>query len=208
MSTDSEIKELKKALANSRQQNQNLQDLMDKKDEKSKHDKNQNFIQLYKNQAKELRRLGNKNALSLNLFLLFGEKMNKQNAIMVSSTALEQITGYSKRSISSALKVLKEQLFIKVVKVGSANAYLINSDIFWSTSAKLKDKISIFSATVIATGTEQDPEYLENWKKIKLKQMPMIGHHETPITDGIQEKYLSDNDVDKATGECNAPDLF
>lgn len=140
--------------------------------------RNRNFIQLYKDQAIELRRLSEKNPVALQLLLLFGEVMDKQNAVVISFKSLETITSKSRSTLSRAVNVLTEERFIKIIKVGNVNAYVVNSNVFWTADANSKDKISVFSATVVATSGEQDPAYLENWDNIKMKQMPLLSQKE------------------------------
>lgn len=140
--------------------------------------KNRDFLQLYRKELLSMRGLTTKNPVSMQILLLFAEKMNKQNAIIISMKALEQITKHSRSTLSRAVAVLKNESFIKIVKVGTANAYVLNSNVFWTTHADTKEQMSVFSATVIAVGSEQNQKYLENWDKVKLKRIPLIQEHE------------------------------
>lgn len=175
------LQRLEMELHQSRQLNRNLADTLEREKAERMTRSNIDFIQMYRKQVKELRRLGAKNPLALNLLLLFTEKMNKQNGIMISYGVMQQITKKSRTSVHNAVKTLVDERFIKIVKIGNANAYIINSGVFWRHSAKAKDKLAVFTATIIASGKEQDQEYLENWDNIELKHMPMLNAKELSI---------------------------
>jgi hypothetical protein len=179
-----EIAQLRAQLQVQREHNNRMHSLLEEREREARSKNNHNFIQLYRNQAKELRRLGQKSGLALNLLLLFGEKMNRQNAIMISYKALQEITGKSRQSLSNAIRILQNEKFLKIIKVGTSNAYIINSEVFWTSHANLKSKLSVFNATVIATESEQEPGWVENWDKVKLKHMPLIEQDELPLEDG------------------------
>lgn len=71
------------------------------------------------------------------------------------------------------MRDLREAKFINIIKVGTANAYVVNSNVFWSTDNAIKDKFALFTATVVACGEEQDDDF-EDWKDVKLKKIPIF----------------------------------
>ena len=73
-----------------------------------------------------------------NVLMMLAEKMNRQNAIVMSYDAMMKMTGYSKSSITKAIAVLKKGQWIEVIKIGTANAYRINSRAFWQSYGDLK----------------------------------------------------------------------
>lgn len=175
-----EIERLRKELARTKQLNQNLSDLREKEEIEEKRKKNLNFVQLYKKELMELRALNAKDPNALTILLIMVEKMNKQNALMISQNNLIKILKKSRPTVSRAIAALKESKFLDVIKVGTANAYIINSNVFWQDNALLKDKAAIFTATVIASGDEQDKKYFENWENVKLKQLPLLMDDDMP----------------------------
>lgn len=175
-----EIERLRKELARTKQLNQNLSDLREKEEIEEKRKKNLNFVQLYKKELMELRALNAKDPNALTILLIMVEKMNKQNALMISQKNLIKILKKSKPTVSRAIAALKESKFLDVIKVGTANAYIINSNVFWQDNALLKDKAAIFTATVIASGEEQDKKYFEDWENVKLKQLPLLMDDDMP----------------------------
>lgn len=161
------IKQLKK-------RNKLLEKIVLRERQESEERRNQQFVQLYKEPLRELRKLAQEDKNALTVLLILVEKMNKRNAIIISQTNLMKITGKSRRSISSAIKALKKHSFINIIKSGAANIYIVNSNVFWQSDNKTKQKFSIFDATVYATLDEQEKDYQENWEGVKLKSVPVV----------------------------------
>ena len=130
--------------------------------------KNINFVQISRNSMAELRRLQMQDQFAAYLLFLFAEKANKQNAIMMSIHTIVQITGKTKRTVLRAIKKLRDERWIQVIKVGTANAYVLNSVVFWSDYAYRK--YTTFGATIIASQDEQ----VENWDGVHLKHFPFV----------------------------------
>lgn len=170
----SEIDELKAELRKYKDLNNNLLDHIQEVEQENKVKKNLNFVQLYKQHLMDLRRLTNKDSNALTILLIMVEKMNKQNALVISQKNLEKITGKSRTTVHRAIKVLKEERFIDVIKIGTANAYVVNANVFWQDDHDRKTKFAIFDATVVASIDEQEKGYEENWKGIKLKSVPIL----------------------------------
>lgn len=186
-----ELDELRKRNSKLVNINNDLIDSIDIRKAEERINKNKDFLQLYRKELRSMRGLTTKNSTSMQILLLFAEKMNKQNAIVISMKALQQITGHSRATLSRAVKTLKDESFIKIVKIGTSNAYILNSNVFWTTHADHKEKISVFSATVIATGAEQNEKYIENWDKVKLKRIPLIQENEI-LTIADEQEELND----------------
>jgi Fe2+ or Zn2+ uptake regulation protein len=156
------------------QMNENLDNQLKKIKSEDIKNKNHNFIQLYKSELFNLRALNNISPTALSLLFILIEKMNKQNALVISQKTLQQITQKSRTTIYRAIKTLIDNSFIEKLNVGSANAYVINSNVFWQDNAGIKGKFAIFTATVITSDSEQEQEYQENWNDVKLQKLPFI----------------------------------
>lgn len=168
-----EVKEDIRNIEELRNANARLLSLLEEKDKELSQKKNLDFVQLYKKELKQLRGLVKLNPTAAQILLMFVEKMNKQNAVIMSFKTLEQITKKTRQTCSKAVKDLRDANFISVVKVGSANAYIVNSNVFWSTDNTSKEKFAIFTATVVACGSEQDKDF-EDWSNVKLKKIPIF----------------------------------
>lgn len=82
------------------------------------------------------------------------KSMNKQNALMVSQNSLCRLCGISLPTVKRAITVLRQQNWIEVIKVGQANVYRVNSNVFWQSRAD--GKWASFSAEVLVNWDEQD----------------------------------------------------
>ncbi len=146
----------------------NYQNLFDKQEKEKEEMKNRDFIQIYKKSIIFMRSLNKIDPNALPILLLLLEKMNRQNAVLISQKALSQITGKTRQTVNKAIKALKKGRYIQIIKVGTANVYVVNSEIAWTSSNN--KKYQAFSAQVVA---DIDEQVEENWKNIKLKQVPM-----------------------------------
>lgn len=168
--------------------------------------KNHNFLQVQKRNLKEFRRLIKENPTAAQLMFLFAEKMNRQNALMCSFNTLGEITGLSRSTLSKAIALLKKEQWIEVLKVGTANAYLINHAVFWQDTADKKNSHFVFGATIIASMSEQDEGAAtkESWKDVELRHFPFLHHandekditpeKENPLSDRLNQQALFDED--------------
>lgn len=150
-----------------RDANARLLTIIEEKDKELKERKNSNFVQMYKDEIKQLRGLVNLNATAFEILLILVEIMDKENAILISYSAMMQITKKSRQTCSKAIGDLQDSNFIKVIKSGSSNVYMINSNVFWTSDNQSKNKTATFSAKVFVTQDEQG----ENWNDVKTKKI-------------------------------------
>lgn len=164
----------------------NAQNLREKEAAEALAKKNYNFLQVEIKTLKEFRRLADQSPKALKLLFTLAEKMNRQNGIMASNATLSQIAGMSIPTVTRAIKLLKDERWIQVIRIGTANAYVINSTVFWKSTGDQKH--ASFHAQIIATSTEQtDP--VESWDGVTLKHFPFLDHDPTAdITVAPQEK--------------------
>lgn len=146
----------------------NGQDLKEKEEAEAAAKKNYNFVQVQKSALKDMRGLAARSPKAMQLLLTLVEKMNRENAIMISKKTLEQITGMSSASVTRAIKLLKEERWVQIIKVGTSNVYRVNSLAFWQ--AAKDQRYTSFRATIVASENEQD----ENWDGVKLKHFPLL----------------------------------
>ena len=130
---------------------------------------NDNFMQISKENWRALGLLNRENHLAFNLLWWMGERINRQNALMVSIDTLCRIDGKSRQTVSNCIRYLKEHKWVQVVKIGTANAYVINSAVMWQSYGDMRG--SAFSATVIVNLSEQDNLFD---KDTKLKHFPIL----------------------------------
>lgn len=128
--------------------------------------------------------LADKNKLALKILMIIAEKMNRQNAIVISQKTLGELVGKGRTSVYNAVKTLEEGRWIKTLKIGTANAYIVNERVFWNDLTD-KRRYAIFSATVIASEAEQELS-AEDWDSIETKHFPFLGS-KVPVLIGNDE---------------------
>ena len=122
--------------------------------------KNSDFVQVYRNHIEQIAELGAENATALKLLLFFIKHMDGSNALCVSNIALQEVFGYSKQTICKNIKYLKDNGWICVLKSGTANIYIVNPEVAW-TSYGYQKQYCKFNATVFLSESE-NTEYLQN----------------------------------------------
>lgn len=148
---------------------------------------NYNFVQVSRSYLKQWRQLTSKNSLASEILMYLVEHMGRtSNAVICSYATLIEITGYSRTSIAKAIKLLKDDNWIDTIKVGSATAYGVNERVFWQAGRNQR-KYAYFSATVVASESEQASDFREKSKE-KLKYIPFIDHkNERPIVNTSEQ---------------------
>lgn len=141
---------------------------------------NVNFVQLNKSYLQQWRMLVRKSPVAAEIMYWFFERMGADNALVCSYQVLQEITGSSRSTVARSIQCLKEGNWIDTVKVGSAVAYVVNERVAWQTHAA-KREYAIFSATVVAAGSEQPTDYRE--PKTKLLRVPVLSSSEVAIVD-------------------------
>jgi DNA-binding transcriptional regulator GbsR (MarR family) len=106
------------------------------------------------------------------------------NAVVCSHKVLQEVTGVSQRTVARAVKILKDDNWIDAVKMGNSTAYCVNERAFWQAGRNQR-KYAIFSATIIASETEQDSDYHEKAKH-KLTHIPIVEERERISVDDTQ----------------------
>ena len=142
---------------------------------------NYNFVQLSRSYLSQMRHLARKSPISSEILFYLVEHMGRTtNAVVISQQALSEVIGVTRQTISRALRVLREDNWIDVVKIGNVNAYCVNERAFWQAKRNQRS-YAIFSATVIATESEQPKNFREKARE-KLTYIPVIEAEDIPIT--------------------------
>ncbi|MFM0334758.1 helix-turn-helix domain-containing protein [Paraburkholderia strydomiana] len=144
---------------------------------------NQGFVQVSRKYLDELDELAFQSPAARKLLTSLVKAMNKQNAVMVSQESLAKLTGLSKPTIKRSVALLREQQWIDVLKVGTANVYRVNSGVFWT--ARADGRWASFSAEVLLNFDEQD-EQTKAQPKTKLRHIPFVQaeEHEDVVISG------------------------
>lgn len=122
--------------------------------------KNSDFVQVYRRHMEQIAELGTENPTALKLLLFFMAHMDGTNALCVSNITLQEIFNCSKPTVCKAIKYLKDNGWICVLKSGTANVYIVNPEVAWSSYGYQKQYCK-FNATVFLSESE-NTEYLQN----------------------------------------------
>lgn len=138
----------------------------------SEETKNKNFVQLYRDNMKAIRWLSSNNSTALELFLFILEHMDHTNALGCSYAIFEDALGKSKPTITRAIKVLKDNGFIDVLKMGTSNVYIINHEVAWASWDNKKKYCKFNGNMLISHKENKDYAYKSNSQKIKILSDP------------------------------------
>jgi len=129
--------------------------------------KNHNFIQLYKDHMPELRWLMSNHGFANNLLFFILEHMDNRNALACSYTVFEDYFEKSRSTIYRNLKVLEENGFIDILKMGTSNVYLVNEDLAW-TDKNTNKKYSKYDGKILVSKKEnKDYAYRSRFDRFK-----------------------------------------
>jgi hypothetical protein len=162
---------LRSELTKTRELNQLLVDKIMGLESKSRSRKNQNFVQLSQSNIVAIVKLESESPSASKILWFLVSKMNKSNAVVISQKTLMDLTGMGWTSVYNAVKHLRNNRWLDVLKVGTANAYVINSQVFWKSSND--KKYTSFSAEIITSLSEQESENLNVLFESKLRSVPM-----------------------------------
>lgn len=154
---------------------------------------NYDFVQVSRSYLKQMRSLARKSPLAHEILYYFVEHMGRTtNAVVVSYGTLGEVCGSSRASVGRAIKILKEDNWVDTVKIGNATAYCVNARAFWQAGRNQK-KYAVFSATVIASESEQESNYREKAKQ-KLTYIPVVEQGDRMVTGS--EKLIQPDQTD------------
>jgi DNA-binding transcriptional ArsR family regulator len=130
--------------------------------------KNRNFVQIYRDNMPEIRWLMNKNGTAAGILFFILEHMDGKNALACSYTVFEDYFDVSKATVTRALKLLRDNGFIGVLKMGTSNVYVVNTEIAW-TSWNNQKEYAFFEGNILVSRKEnKDYAYRNQFDRFKL----------------------------------------
>jgi len=136
-------------------------------EEKEKVKKNKNFVQVYRQNMPELRWLMAKSGIASSLLFFILEHMDNKNALACSYAVFEDYFEVSKPTITRAIKLLKENGFIDILKMGTSNVYVVNTEIAWSSWDNQKQYVQFEGKLLVSKKENKDYEYRSQFDKFK-----------------------------------------
>lgn len=119
------------------------------------------FVQIYKQNMAEVRWLINHSPFASEVLFFIMEHMDQKNALAVSTQVLMDYFDKSRSTISRAIKVLKENGYIGVLKLGTANVYVVNHEVAW-TSWDNQKQYSKFDGNILVSRKENKDYYYKS----------------------------------------------
>lgn len=139
------------------------------------------FAMLTRGYIRDIRELSRRSPCAFQVFMLLTERMNKTNAIVISQTTLCQILNYGRTAIHNAIRLLESERWLQIVKIGTANGYVINSKVVWRDHSG--KRYASFYAEVVASESDQGRP-VEDWDNVELRHVPVLQAGEQPISTG------------------------
>ena len=132
---------------------------------------NAGFVQVSKVYIDEMNDLV-RNAPSANVVLwTLIQQMNKQNSVMISQESLCVLTNLSRATVKRSVALLREQQWLDVKKLGTANIYRVNSNLVWQDRAD--GRWASFTANIVLNFDEQD-QITKALPNLRTRHIPFV----------------------------------
>lgn len=129
--------------------------------------KNHNFIQLYRDNMPELRWLMSNHNFASSLLFFILEHMDNRNALACSYSVFEDYFNKSRSTVYRGIKLLEENGFLNVLKMGTSNVYVVNENLAWSDSND-KKKFAKYDGKILVSKKEnKDYQYQSQFDRFK-----------------------------------------
>lgn len=102
----------------------------------------------------ETLKLSTESPAAFKTLMVMLSKMTTSNSLLISNATLGKVTDQSQSTIKRAIKILRDEGWIDVLRTGASNIYRVNSSMFWHETPH--GEMAEVSATVILDRAEQD----------------------------------------------------
>jgi hypothetical protein len=132
---------------------------------------NAGFVQVSKIYIDEMNLLAQHAPSAHRLLWTLVKQMNKQNAVMISQDSLCKLTKLSSATVKRAVAMLREQQWLEVLKMGTANVYRVNSNVVWQDRAD--GRWASFNAHIVLNFDEQD-DTTKAMPSVRTRHIPFV----------------------------------
>ncbi len=139
------------------------------------------FAMLTRGYIRDIRELSRRSPSAFQVFMLLTERMNETNAVVISQSTLCQMLEYGRTAIHNAVRLLESERWLQIVKIGTANGYIINSKVVWREHNG-KRSASFYAEVVLSESDQGRP--IEDWDDVELRHVPVLQTGEYPISSG------------------------
>jgi len=148
--------------------------------EKRKKSPYRHFLQVNKDEYKIEDWLIKTSPAAYRILRFLSQHMDGYNAVVCSYSTLCEFLGYSRQTVSNAIKILKDHNYVKVARTGSSNIYFINKNLYWQSYGN-NFQYAEFGANVIISMSEQEEEDKEDLIRLDTKKYNTINIKRTNI---------------------------
>lgn len=150
---------------------QRFMEVQEREEEREKrqkeNEKNVNFVQLYREHMPEVRWLMSNHSFASSLLFFILEHMDNRNALACSYEVFIDYFGKSRTTVYRAVKLLQENGFIDVFKMGTSNVYIVNADLAW-TDYNSNKKFAKYDGNILVSKKEnKDYKYRTQFERFK-----------------------------------------
>lgn len=114
------------------------------------------WLMIDKKPVQMLKVLAIKHPVAMGTLMHMVENMSRSNAFMASQQSIAKALDVSPRAIKMAVSELESRKFIQIVKIGTANAYIVNTRVAWQ--GKRGARYAHFHADIVAYEIEQSKD--------------------------------------------------
>ncbi|MFL9934260.1 hypothetical protein P0D88_34935 [Paraburkholderia sp. RL18-103-BIB-C] len=122
-------------------------------------------------------------------------RMERQNAVVVSQKVLAGLMGCSVETVKRAIRSLVAGKWVQIVKLngpGTVSAYVVNDRVAFGERRE-NLRLSLFSATIVASADDQDSETLDHSDLMKI---PVLFPGERQLPTGPGEEPPAEPSLD------------
>lgn len=146
---------------------------------------NTTFIQMIKEHQEEMKKLSHLSSAAHVILVTLMQQMGQLNSVMISIDAICKLANLSPSTVKRGIGILREEKWLAVLKIGTANVYRVNSDVLWQD--RPDGRWAAFSANIVVDFEEQD-ELTKNTPNFKTRRIPLV-----EADDGMQDANQQQN---------------
>jgi hypothetical protein len=129
------------------------------------------FIQMLKFHQEEMKKLSHLSSAAHVVLLTLIKQMGQLNTVMISIDAICKLADLSPSTVKRGIGILREENWLAVLKIGTANVYRVNSDVLWQD--RPDGKWAAFSGNIVVDFDEQD-ELTKKKPIFKTRRIPLV----------------------------------
>lgn len=144
-----------------------LQETQEEEQQQREEEKNNHFIQLYREHMPEMRWLMTNHQFASSLLFFILEHMDNRNALACSYSVFEDYFGKRKTTIYRNLKILEDNGFVYILKMGTSNLYIVNADLAWTDKKNHKRYVKYDGKILVSKKENKDYQYRSRFDRFK-----------------------------------------